>query len=243
MYETGDESVKPNARTYNLVISAWASSNTRLALRKTNAIIEHMWARYKAGDKDLLPGTFAYDNVINAVSSSRTDNKAQKALRILRQMDILYRKGGNKTVRPTEFTYTSVLNSCYFDETTTANSRIKARAFDTAKFTFEELCDSPYGNPNHVTYGMFLKVCANLIPTDEERRRSVVEPVFLRCCKDGQVGEIVLTHLRTAAPEDLYNKLLRDVAPSGGRSVRLEDLPMEWRCNVKEDQRYSNIMR
>jgi hypothetical protein len=81
---------------------------------------------------------------------------------------------------------------------------------------------------------MFLKACANLIPTDEERRRVVVEPVFLQCCKDGQVGEIVLRQLRLAAPEDLYNKLLGDISQTGLR-VTLKDLPPEWRCNVKND--------
>ena len=73
----------------------------------------------------------------------------------------------------------------------------------------------------------------------EERRRVVVEPVFLQCCKDGQVGEIVLDHLRLAAPTDLYNKLLGITNPS--TKVRIEDLPQEWRCNVKDEKWRKNI--
>jgi hypothetical protein len=81
---------------------------------------------------------------------------------------------------------------------------------------------------------MFLKACANLIPLDDERRRLVVEPVFRQCCKDGQVGEIVLKQLRLAAPDDLYQKLLGGLIRPGC-PVRLEDIPLAWRRNLRED--------
>ena len=180
------------------------------------------------------PDSHAYNTVINAVSKSQRVDKAQEALRILRQMDKQYREGLNSAAQPTTFTYTSVLNSCAYTPNEGCDSKMKRKALDTAIFTLEELQGSPYGTPNHVTYGMFLKACANLIPSDEERRRVVVEPVFLQCCKDGQVGEIVLDHLRLAAPADLYNKLLGITNPS--TKVRIEDLPKEWRCNVKNEK-------
>jgi hypothetical protein len=47
--------------------------------------------------------------VINAISKVE-QGKAQKALRMLRRMDKLY-QAGNKA-RPSEITYTAVLNSC-----------------------------------------------------------------------------------------------------------------------------------
>ena len=232
MFSAGDESVKPTAHTYTSVLHAWANSNTKCAHLKSQALLNHMWKQYEKGNNDMKPDAFAYNTVINAVSKSHREDKAQRALRILRTMDKLYRAGVNKGLRPNEFTYTSVLNSCAFS---CGRQHTRRKALDTAIFTLEELQESPYGNPNHVTYGMFLKACANLIPMDAERRRVVVEPVFMQCCKDGQVGEIVLKQLRLAAPDDLYQKLLGDLSQSGS-TVRIEDLPVEWRCNVRNEK-------
>jgi hypothetical protein len=191
MYKAGNEAVKPTTHTYNSVLLAWAKSNTRCAHSKSLALLNHMWEQYESGDIDLKPDALAYNTVINAISKSDREDKAQKALRILRTMDKLYRAGQNKDARPNEFTYTSVLNSCAFSS---GGQRARKKALDTAIFTLEELQESSYGRPNHVTYGMFLKACANLIPIDDEdRRRIIVEPVFLQCCEDGQVGDIVLT--------------------------------------------------
>jgi len=149
-------------------------------------------------------------------------------------MDKLYR-AGDKDTRPDELTYTAVLNSCAFPAVLDPKSRKKA--LDTAIFTLAELQGSPYGKPNHLTYGTFLKACANLMPRDDELRRMVVEPVFIQCCEDGQVGEMVLTHLRDAAPKDLYRELLKDVTASGEK-VAVQDLPREWRRNVQEHRRW-----
>ena len=181
----------------------------------------------------------ASTQLINAISKSKNDGKAQKALRILRRMDKLYR-AGDKDTRPNELTYTAVLNSCAFPAVLDPKSRKKA--LDTAIFTLAELQGSPYGKPNHLTYGTFLKACANLMPRDGELRRMVVEPVFLQCCEDGQVGEMVLTHLWDAAPKDLYWELLKDVAAPGAK-VTLQDIPLDWRRNVQEHRRWPGRTR
>lgn len=154
-------------------------------------------------------------------------------------MDKLYR-AGDKDTRPNELTYTAVLNSCAFPAVLDPKSRKKA--LDTAIFTLAELQGSPYGKPNHLTYGTFLKACANLMPRDDELRRLIVEPVFQQCCEDGQVGEMVLTHLRDAAPEDLYRDLLNGAVTARGK-VKMQDLPFEWRRNVQEQRRWPGRTR
>jgi hypothetical protein len=218
--------------------------------------------------------------VISAISKSQNEGKAQRALRWLRKMDQLYR-AGNPKVKPNEVTYTAVLNSCaHPSERSDRKTRLKA--LDTAIFTLEELRSSMYGQPNQVTYGTFLLACANLLQVEdgeqgndgngstgmgeEERRlaiealrRNIIERAFQQCCQDGQVGDMVLSRLRRAAP-DLYEELLADVlssSPSNGAAfpdshrgsrtrtsprlgrknyrrsvIRVDDLPESWRCNV-----------
>ena len=143
-------------------------------------------------------------------------------------MDKLY-QAGYKDARPNEVTYTSVLNSCAF--TVSLDQRTKRKAFDTAIFTLQELQASRYGHPNDIAYGTFMQACANLLSKDDEMLRAVIEEAFRQCCKDGQVGEMVLYHLRDAAPDDLYWQLLSEV-PSTTETINIEDLPPEWRRNV-----------
>jgi hypothetical protein len=167
--------------------------------------------------------------VINAISKSQNTEKAQKALRVLRRMDKLY-QAGNKEARPDIVTYTAVLNSCAFPAV--VDPRTRRKALDTAMFTLHELQESRYGQPNEITYGTFIKACATLLHDDDEQRREVLERVFKQCCKDGQVGEMVLVYLRKAAPSGLYEELLADFIGSSRGTIRLDDLPPEWRCNV-----------
>lgn len=142
-------------------------------------------------------------------------------------MDKLYR-AGNKDARPNGVTYTTVIKSCAFPAALDERSRRKA--LDTAIFTLQELQGSRYGHPNELTYGTFIKACANLVPDDDELRRAVIKEAFLQCCRDGQVGEMVLNVLRKASPQGLFEELLADF---GGAAVSVQDLPHEWRCNVQ----------
>ncbi len=152
-------------------------------------------------------------------------------------MDKLY-QAGYKDARPNEVTYTSVLNSCAF--TAALNERTKRKAlFDTAIFTLQELQASRYGAPNDVAYGTFIQACANLLSKDDEMLRAVIEEAFQQCCKDGQVGEMVLHHLRDAAPGDLFDELLSAALGVAKEKmdfdrVNIDDLPAEWRRNVFE---------
>ena len=235
-WRAGEHDLQPNVSSYNTVLAAWARSGTKCAYRKTEALLNQMWQDYEAGNIHFRPDSSSYNTVINVISKSQAEGKAQKALRILRKMDKLYRAGRNEDACPNEFSYTSVLNSCAF--AVEVDARGRSRALDTAIFTLKELKNSHYGDPNHITYGTYFKACANLLSIDDERRRVCVEPVFLQCIRDGQCGEIVLTHLRDAAPTDLYEKLLGEFIVSDAISV--QDIPLEWRCNVVEPNRGNN---
>lgn len=232
LYAAGDENAKPTANSYNAVLSAWARSGTKCAYWKAEELVNKMWERYESGDSDVKPDHCSFNTLINAISKSEREGKAEKALRVLRRMDKLY-QGGYKYARPNEMTYTSVLNTCAFSFV--ENDLSKRKALDVAIFTLEELQESHYGSPNHITYGMFLKACSNLMSTDDERWQRIVEPVLLQCRRDGCVGELVLKQLQNAAPEHLYYNLLDDVVDRDKMTViKFSDLPEEWRCNVRE---------
>ena len=115
---------------------------------------------------------------------------------------------------------------------------ILTTALDTAIFTLAELKASRYGHPNQITYGTFFKALANLVPDDDKFRRAVIKESFQQCCNDGQVGDMVLSQLRAAAPADLFEELVvaavqETSSRKDSRHVRASDLPAKWRSNVR----------
>lgn len=228
MYASGDSSVSPNIVTWNAVLNSWARSGTRCGANKAEKYLERMWDLYNSGDEQVAPNEKTFNTVINAISKGPYHDKAQKALRVLRRMDRLY-QAGYKEAKPDEITYTSVLNSCAFPAS--LDSKTKRKAFDTAVFTWEELKISQYANANDVTFGTFIRACSNLLNEDEETLRQVLGDAFQQCKEAGQVGEIVLCNLRTAAPLDLYEELLSE-ATAKDKVVGVEDLPFTWRRNI-----------
>eukprot|EP00980_Cylindrotheca_fusiformis_P023262 scaffold10302_cov118-Cylindrotheca_fusiformis.AAC.5 len=230
-----DPTLSPNIVTYNAVLNSWAKSGTRCCGNQAEKYLDRMWQLYNDGDDAIAPNEFSYNTVINAISKSQSPAKAQKALRLLRRMDKLY-QSGYKRARPNELTYTSVLSSCAFPPET-MDAKTRRKALDTAIFTLHELQASRYGQPNEVTYGTFLQACANLLEEDELLLRQIIEATFEQCCNDGQVGEMFLAHLKSAAPDDLYHELLADVS-TNSEVVNVDHLPLEWRCNTRNRPRW-----
>jgi len=240
LQEMEERGVSPNSVTYNAVLKSWAKSGTLCCGHKAETYLNRMWELYNAGQTQVRPNVLSFNTVINAISKSKNEAKPQKALRVLRRMDRLYR-GGYKEARPDEVTYTTVLSSCAIpaDE----DKRIRRKALDTAIFTLDELRSSRYGAPNQITYGTFIKACSMLLEDDEITRRHVIRKTFLQACTDGQVGEMVLTQLRDAAPDDLYNELLAGIDDDQHSKVKVEDLPMAWRKNLRNLDRSSRLKK
>eukprot|EP00977_Amphora_coffeiformis_P007292 scaffold1581_cov169-Amphora_coffeaeformis.AAC.28 len=228
LFESGEnKDAKPNVRSFNSVINAWAKSRDYNNAERAQEILDHMEQLYEEGTTALRPDVHSFSSVINAWARSSVHGKAERALNLFRKMESLY-KAGNKHLRPTVVSYNAVMNACAY----TSNSDLheQNRAIEIAHRMLRDLEISPYGEPDQITYGTFLKVCANQMP-DCSNREQIVESIFKKCCNDGQVGNLVLQQLRAIAHEGQYQKLV-------GRSifddVRMEDLPSEWWCNVVE---------
>ena len=119
------------------------------------------------------------------------------------------------------------MNACAY---TSGDVMEQNRAMEIAHAHLKDLESADYGNPDHVTYGTFLKVCANQMP-DCSTRQQIMEVVFGQCIRDGQVGNLVLQQMRAMGPGDLYYRLVgRDIL----EEIQMEDLPAEWWANVVE---------
>jgi len=141
----------------------------------------------------------------------------------------LYQQGNHDHLKPNVIAYNAVLNACAFSN---SNGGLveSSHAMEMAHAIFKEMEQSDCVKPDQITYGTFLKVCANQLP-DCSTRQQLVEVLFKKCIRDGQVGNLVLQQLRVMIPDELYVKLL---GRSPNSELSVEDLPHEWWCNVVE---------
>ena len=118
-------------------------------------------------------------------------------------MKTLY-EDGNEAAKPNVVAVNAVMNACAF---TGGDVRDQSRAMEIAHKQMAELEKSSFGTPDQITYGTFLKVCANQM-SDCDNRRQVIEIIFKKCCRAGQVGHLVIQQMKAMGPADLYERLV-----------------------------------
>ena len=227
--------ITPNARSYTTVMDAWSRSCDVYpdAAQKAHDLLLEMEELYPQNLPQLQPNTISYSTVMNAYAQSTvTTDKAFKCYGLLQRMQHLYSSGENIQVKPTLVTYNSVLNACAM----TANPKEKEFAYQIVKKLYKQLVES--SEPDNFTYGTVLKACANLATAPCFTNEEFVESVFKKCCESGQVTFGVCYQLRQAASTELYRSLLpRESLNRQNLHFDVARMPVEWRCNVKNNKR------
>ena len=214
----GKEHMRPNVKTYTCVIDAWAKASISndegplLAESYLNRMEQH-------GDVGIRPNVQSYAAVLDAWAKSKYPNKAARAHAIVERMKRVYESTGNADVRPNVFCYTAVINAASF---TSGTMEEKNAALMIACNTLEDLQQSEYGPPNHVTFTTFLKACANLMITCD-RQKFIAEHVFEVARNNGQVSKNLINQ---------YKRIMVD----HNVFVDTMNIPQSWGCNVKERQ-------
>lgn len=231
LYETGHNlDAKPNVRSFNSVLNAWAKSGHPMAPYQAGEVLQRMEDLDGSGELDVSPDATSFATAINAFARSHAFGKAQSSYELFLHMKELHEASGKSTLRPNNIVYNSVLNACAFS---IGDLEEQSQAIEIANAMLVGLDESPYGRPDQVTYGTYLKVINNQMPPTNARDQAVAT-VFRKCAKEGMVGQMVLRQLREMGMEQLYENLA-GVSLWGESS--LQDLPREWTCNVIEGKR------
>ena len=232
MIEPGNEWLQPNIVSYAAVATAWGRLGDEDSAMRAEDILKRVEKKFLSGDFRSCPDAILYNFVIEAHGKSNTPNSFLRARKVLDRQLALY-KGGVKICRPDVYSFTSVLGSC---ASVSGSSKIRKAAFHVAKNTFQEMCnfDELGVAANHVSYGTMLKACARLLPAGEHRDL-IVEEYFKMCCRDGCVGEMVLSKLREAANPQRLKELLNGLTKSA--------LPPEWTWQVPNDEKKERRQR
>ena len=208
-----DKSLRPSVNTYTTVLSTLSKSRDPKSVDEAEAIVQRMERRGPT------PNIKTYTSLIQNYGRSRLPDKAMRASQVLQKL-----KASNRTeTMPNVICYNAVLNACEHTDPTDPVSA--EEALKVACVTFDEIRAAPTLEPNHVTYGTFLGVLANLMPASS--RQEIVELVFRRCCMEGLVSGLVLRKLANAVTnDDVFHELLK-----GHSSTRL---PRSWTARVKD---------
>lgn len=220
-FEEGNDRVKPNIVTYNTVLKAYAQSNTTFS-SKAESLLRML--EEKNANGEIVIDLVSYTTVISSYARSSEALKARNAERILLRMIDAYNRG-NRYLKPSVYAFNACLNACAF----TSDPKEKVDAFRVAVSTLVLL--QKYCKPDHTTYGTLIRAWSNLFPKEDERRDKIIESVFRQCCKEGQLGQMVLQQLKFAASPELYKKL---IGVESTLDVYLSDMPKGWSRNVKE---------
>lgn len=227
LYKEG-AAIQPNTRSFNTVINAWAKSGREDAADKAQDLLDLMTRLYNEGNSKVRPDTHSFCTVINAFArSNQLTDKAERANNLFRVMKDAYEKQGMKHLRPNTVAVNAVMNACAF---TAGDILEQNRAMEIAHKRLKDLEESDYGSPDQITYGTFLKVCANQM-SDCSTRQQIIEVIFKNSVRDGQVGNLVIQQLRAMGPPDLYYRLTGRYIEE---DIGMEELPKEWWCNVVE---------
>ena len=206
LYEDGWIDAFPTPFCFRAVIASYAYNNDDPeSVVKATTVLRQMYQAFQAGLIDCKPTAHEYIIVLNAWAKSKFPKKAVHAEQMLR--DLLKEcRPGNEYAQALVNAYTTVINACAFASGDAAEQR---EAFSIAKLCLHEVYNSPYGKPNCITFGTFLKACSRLDITAADRNLNI-RAAFRMACDCNEAGDFVLSQLRYAASSNLYAELMRE---------------------------------
>jgi hypothetical protein len=149
---------------------------------------------------------------------------------LLDKMTSMY-ESGRIHARPNDYCYTSVINACAHCENDTLEKRDALKVFvDAYKFMISS--SEPSLRPNCVTFSCAIGALRRLLPHSEERT-AAVKKVFARCLEEGMCDHRVLTRLRTAVDEQIWEELVGAEISTTKREIEFCDVPVQWGRNVR----------
>jgi pentatricopeptide repeat protein len=101
-YKNGVNSVKPNNKSFNTALSAWARFNHPISIDRADALFQEMQNLHKAGE--LVCDAVTYNIMLNCLATTSRRDGAQRAETIVEKMKELS-EAGDETFRPNAVSY------------------------------------------------------------------------------------------------------------------------------------------
>jgi hypothetical protein len=109
LYAEGLSDAVANSRCYSAAITAWARSNSPIAVDRALALIDRMEQNGKHGSPHGKPNTHCYNAYIHAIAKSQHPHKAEKCKEVLQRMTAAVADGFYDSA-PSSITYSTIIN-------------------------------------------------------------------------------------------------------------------------------------
>ena len=258
---SGEERFRPNKRSYNSAILAWAKAGNA---NRCRALLGEMLEKYACGDVTVKPDSKTFVSVINSLWKSGVPNSSETAIDMLRLMEDEHAKG-DADFAPTTAVYTSIINAIARSDLSDKAMRAKevlerakreikpdvslltgvlnACAFTKSSIDDQraalaiaqeieaELYDNPSLRWDSIVCNTLLQVYGYLV-TDQRERDKLSSRLFKHCCDKGLVSTPLLRTLRRFAPS-VYDSIGEKSLFAKDGHIRFRNLPSEWTRNAK----------
>lgn len=214
-------------------MNAWAKTWDPRSTSKVEELLKRMEDMYaddvvqgKGETSTVKPSIRTYTAAIGAWARSRDRSKSQHALRILKKVSDMYKETHDKEIKPTLYTYNSVIDTCARNGGSPDQS---AQALKIA-FAVNKAITAAKLEPNQITYSTLLKAVGKLLPQGNQRNE-ICKAVFEKCAAKGFVDSNVLKALEQSSDRDLYYEIVGAAADRNGY-VNFDEIPREWSKSV-----------
>ncbi|CAB9500434.1 Pentatricopeptide repeat-containing protein [Seminavis robusta] len=221
----------PTTVSYNSVMKVLGRGGNKGA-RLCAEILAKLEQNELEETSDVIADAFTYTACITAFARSDLRDKAERAYMVLQRMLAAY-EAGNQRARPNIRPFNSALNACAHVDPE-GEQACNAFVIMVAILNLLSLKKVKGVEPNHTTYGMVLRAVSILLPHKDSRRKDLVERVFRKASKEGQVGHLVLNQMKFAASSEVYQSLL---GCDKNHKLSVKDLPASWTANVHEESK------
>lgn len=232
--KTNDLKFKPSSKTFTVMINLCAKSRDPKSTVRAEKFLKQMEKMYEEdvqngeGDSSQVkPSIRTYTAAIGAWTHSRDPSKAQRALRILKKVSDMYKETGQKSIKPTLYTYNAVIDACArcngTPEQQTAALKIA--------FAVNKAILAAHLQPNHVTYKTLLNAAGKLVPPGDQRNE-IITAVFSKCRNNGMVDALLLRAVEQTIDRTTFYDIMGDVCDRNGYVIP-ENIPNDWKRNVE----------
>jgi pentatricopeptide repeat protein len=165
MEESSRPTMKPDLKTYTMVLDAYSRSRDPAALERAASMLERLKARFARGESTLRPDVVIYTILIKIYSNAGDPNKSESFLSMMAQEFL----DGNLTCRPDEAAYVTAMNSWETSEEPNSIDRVM-RLFN--EMTKEYDSGNPNCRPGLKTFRQLMTTLARLTTAGDDQDRS-----------------------------------------------------------------------
>jgi len=238
---------RPNIVTLNSLLDVLAKSSSRDMAEECEVLLKEANELFREGKSTILPDIISYRTCIDAWIRQWQTVSPIRVEALVNEMIHKYSVEGRKDLCPDSDVFNLVLKAC--SQATVTWHEDVAKKSDTpvsiANRTYSVLKGKNQFNikPTHATYAFMFLIYKNHLDFENSRYTQLLTMLWKQCCNDGLVSQFALDSFRDSVLQYQFwnaiggNDRYAAMGKTKPDEVKVDDLPQEWRRNVKPQRR------